>query len=221
MSPADPCGRFAWLLYEKALTFEGGTVPAFVSKPFIMFVWVRKSGIFRLKLLLSLLPDCNDSAMCYQVRICQRLGVNLVSTPFSDKDYYLNIRKAITAGYFMQVAHLERQGTYLTVKDQQVVHLHPSTCLDHKPEWWVQGSIGYLLKGTASWACSDVVLGKVQRFSPVCIFLSSHPKSMVEPGADVMTVLAFPLDGLSLGYFVMRSNLMILCCVGIVRQDQK
>ena len=58
-----------------------------------------------------------------------------MSTPFSDKDYYINIRKAITAGYFMQVAHLERQGTYLTVKDQQVVHLHPSTCLDHKPEW--------------------------------------------------------------------------------------
>lgn len=35
----------------------------------------------------------------------------------------------------LQVAHLERQGNYLTVKDHQVVHLHPSTCLDHKPEW--------------------------------------------------------------------------------------
>ena len=34
-----------------------------------------------------------------------------------------------------QVAHLERNGQYLTVKDNQVVHLHPSTCLDHKPEW--------------------------------------------------------------------------------------
>jgi hypothetical protein len=37
--------------------------------------------------------------------------------------------------HVLQVAHLERQGTYLTVKDNQVVHLHPSTCLDHKPEW--------------------------------------------------------------------------------------
>ncbi len=37
----------------------------------------------------------------------------------------------------LQVAHLARQGQYLTVKDNQVVHLHPSTCLDHKPEWWV------------------------------------------------------------------------------------
>jgi pre-mRNA-splicing factor ATP-dependent RNA helicase DHX15/PRP43 len=35
----------------------------------------------------------------------------------------------------LQVSHLERQGNYLTAKDNQVVHLHPSTCLDHKPEW--------------------------------------------------------------------------------------
>lgn len=34
-----------------------------------------------------------------------------------------------------QVAHLERTGHYLTAKDNQVVYLHPSTCLDHKPEW--------------------------------------------------------------------------------------
>ena len=62
----------------------------------------------------------------------------------------------------MQIGHLERSGHYLTVKDNQVyitplpmnttvmlsanvntgictllqvVQLHPSTCLDHKPEW--------------------------------------------------------------------------------------
>lgn len=35
----------------------------------------------------------------------------------------------------LQVAHLERTGHYLTVKDNQVVQLHPSTVLDHKPEW--------------------------------------------------------------------------------------
>jgi len=35
----------------------------------------------------------------------------------------------------LQVAHLERGGNYLTVKDNQAVYLHPSTCLDHKPEW--------------------------------------------------------------------------------------
>lgn len=124
------------------------------------------------------------------------MNLKLVSTPFESKEYYLNIRKAVTAGFFMQVghsrlpvprvaacadsppqrcleispgvdsllpsdpyslrvplshvalgcpyvcghccvqvAHLQRQGQYMTVKDNQVVHLHPSTCLDHKPEW--------------------------------------------------------------------------------------
>jgi hypothetical protein len=131
---------------------------------------------------------------CLQTRICTRLQVRLVSTDFASKEYYTNIRKALVAGYFMQVgrcwarwalhavgwvlhfrkacsarkwlprhthhpsqmhrllapsfspsllcpalppqvAHLERTGHYLTAKDNQVVYLHPSTCLDHKPEW--------------------------------------------------------------------------------------
>ncbi len=37
-----------------------------------------------------------------QVRVCTRMGVNLVSTDFKSRDYYSNIRKAITSGYFMQ-----------------------------------------------------------------------------------------------------------------------
>lgn len=76
-----------------------------------------------------------DSVRTQLARICQRLNVKLVSTPFEDRSYYTNIRKALVAGFFMQVAHLERQGTYLTVKDNQTVHLHPSTCLGQKPEW--------------------------------------------------------------------------------------
>lgn len=35
----------------------------------------------------------------------------------------------------MQIAHLEKTGHYLTIKDNQSVQLHPSTVLDHKPEW--------------------------------------------------------------------------------------
>ena len=38
-----------------------------------------------------------------QVRIATRLGTRLVSTDFNSREYYTNIRKAITAGYFMQV----------------------------------------------------------------------------------------------------------------------
>ena len=70
-----------------------------------------------------------------QLRVATRVGTQLVSTDFNSRDYYTNIRKAITSGYFMQIAHLERTGHYLTVKDNQMVYLHPSTCLDHKPEW--------------------------------------------------------------------------------------
>lgn len=95
----------------------------------------------------------NDSKWCYEnfinqrslkaadnirtqlARIMKKFDLPLVSTEFTSKDYYLNIRKALVSGFFMQVAHLEKTGHYLTVKDNQVVALHPSTCLDHKPEW--------------------------------------------------------------------------------------
>ena len=68
-------------------------------------------------------------------RIMQRFSLPLNSPAFASRDYYLLIRRALTMGFFMQVAHLERTGHYLTVKDNQVVALHPSTSLDHKPEW--------------------------------------------------------------------------------------
>ncbi|KAI3739138.1 hypothetical protein L2E82_29533 [Cichorium intybus] len=68
-------------------------------------------------------------------RIMARFNLKFCSTDFNSRDYYTNIRKAMLAGFFMQVAHLERTGYYLTVKDNQVVNLHPSCCLDHKPEW--------------------------------------------------------------------------------------
>ncbi|XP_026333641.1 putative pre-mRNA-splicing factor ATP-dependent RNA helicase PRP1, partial [Hyposmocoma kahamanoa] len=68
-------------------------------------------------------------------RIMDRFNLKRTSTEFTSKDYYINIRKALVNGFFMQVAHLERTGHYLTVKDNQTVQLHPSTCLDHKPDW--------------------------------------------------------------------------------------
>lgn len=44
-----------------------------------------------------------DEIITGQVRIATRLGTPLVSSDFKSRDYYPNIRKAITAGYFMQV----------------------------------------------------------------------------------------------------------------------
>jgi len=76
-----------------------------------------------------------DNVRTQLSRIMDRFNLKRTSTEFTSRDYYLNIRKALVSGFFMQAAHLERTGHYLTVKDNQVVQLHPSTCLDHKPEW--------------------------------------------------------------------------------------
>ncbi|TVU41410.1 hypothetical protein EJB05_14925, partial [Eragrostis curvula] len=69
------------------------------------------------------------------VRIMNRLNLKMCSPYFSDNAYYVSIRKALLAGYFMQVAHLEQTGHYLTVKDNLVFRLHPSNGMDDKPEW--------------------------------------------------------------------------------------
>ncbi|KAK8810499.1 hypothetical protein WA158_007074 [Blastocystis sp. Blastoise] len=53
----------------------------------------------------------------------------------SDPHYFVNIRKALTSGFFMQIAHLGNTHGYLTVKDQQAVFLHPSTVIGYKPTW--------------------------------------------------------------------------------------
>ncbi|PVU95435.1 hypothetical protein BB559_002756 [Furculomyces boomerangus] len=78
-----------------------------------------------------------DNVRSQLERIMKRVNVPLISTDFNSPNYYSNIRQALTNGYFMQVGHLERSGHYLTVKDNQVVLLHPSTVLDRKPEWVV------------------------------------------------------------------------------------
>ena len=56
-------------------------------------------------------------------RIMDRFNLKRTSTDFTSKDYYLNIRKALCSGFFMHVAHLERTGHYLTIKDNQIVQV--------------------------------------------------------------------------------------------------
>lgn len=66
----------------------------------------------------------------------ERFDLDLVSTSFDDKKYYTQIRQVIAASFFMQVAHREgEKNSYLTIKDNQVVSLHPSCGLDTNPEW--------------------------------------------------------------------------------------
>ncbi|KAL1967927.1 hypothetical protein VTN77DRAFT_2344 [Rasamsonia byssochlamydoides] len=78
-----------------------------------------------------------DNVRQQLLRIMEREEIELVSTPFEDKKYYENIRKALVAGFFMQVAKKDSQGKsmYTTVKDNQHVLLHPSTVLGYDAEW--------------------------------------------------------------------------------------
>ena len=77
-----------------------------------------------------------DNVRAQLKRVMERNDLDTMSTPFEDPTYYTNIRRALTCGFFMQVAK-KVQGAkhYVTVKDQQVVSLHPSTVLETLPEW--------------------------------------------------------------------------------------
>ena len=79
-----------------------------------------------------------DNVRMQLKRIMESREIELLSTPFEDKKYYENIRRALVAGFFMQVAKREASGkTYTTVKDEQSVLLHPSTVLSVDAEWVV------------------------------------------------------------------------------------
>jgi len=77
-----------------------------------------------------------DNVRAQLKRIMETHGLELVSTPFEDKNYYTNIRRALLAGFFMQVAMKESSGKlYRTVKDDQAVLIHPSTVLRTEFDW--------------------------------------------------------------------------------------
>jgi pre-mRNA-splicing factor ATP-dependent RNA helicase DHX15/PRP43 len=69
--------------------------------------------------------------------IMKKLDVPLVSSDARGDGSFAvtNIRQALTAGMFMQTAYRQRDGQYLTVKDNQVVSIHPSSVVISKPEW--------------------------------------------------------------------------------------
>lgn len=64
--------------------------------------------------------------------------IELNSTDFNDKHYWENIKKALAAGFFMQVAKKKsgsNKNNYLTIKDNQDVLIHPSSVLNFDNEW--------------------------------------------------------------------------------------
>mmetsp|Transcript_17810 Transcript_17810/g.20587 ORF Transcript_17810/g.20587 Transcript_17810/m.20587 type:complete len:689 (-) Transcript_17810:3-2069(-) len=78
-----------------------------------------------------------DNVRKQLIGIMRKLELPLVSTdPRGTGNYdYSAIRMALTAGMFMQVAYKQKQGNYLTVKDNQIVYIHPSSVIDSKPDW--------------------------------------------------------------------------------------
>lgn len=76
-----------------------------------------------------------DNVRLQLQRLCEVHEIELMSTKFEDKNYYTNIRRALVAGFFMQVAKKENNKTYVTVKDPQSVIIHPSSVLQTDSEW--------------------------------------------------------------------------------------
>ncbi|CAH3030876.1 unnamed protein product [Porites evermanni] len=115
-----------------------------------------------------------DNVRQQLARIMDRFNLARRSTDFNSRDYYLNIRKALVAGFFMQVAHLERSGHYLTVKDNQVVQLHPSTCLDHKPEWVLYNEFVLTTKNYIR-TCTDIKADWLVKIAPQYYDMRNFP----------------------------------------------
>ncbi|KAG8699070.1 DEAH-box ATP-dependent RNA helicase prp43 [Ceratobasidium sp. 423] len=67
-------------------------------------------------------------------RSMERFDLDLVGLS-DQRKLYLQVRQALVCGFFMQVAHKGEKNQYVTVKDHQVVGLHPSCGLDSTPEW--------------------------------------------------------------------------------------
>lgn len=70
--------------------------------------------------------------------IMRRLDIPLVTCKGANGSFDTNaIRMALTNAMYMQTAYLQRAGNYLTVKDNQIVYLHPGSSIDSKPQWVV------------------------------------------------------------------------------------
>jgi pre-mRNA-splicing factor ATP-dependent RNA helicase DHX15/PRP43 len=69
--------------------------------------------------------------------IMKRLDAPIISSDIKGDGSYSSsdIRKALTAGMFMQTAYRQRSGEYLTIKDNQLVYIHPGSVVNSRPEW--------------------------------------------------------------------------------------
>lgn len=78
--------------------------------------------------------------------LCERVEIDQTVSNFEDID---SILKAITAGFFYNVARLGRTGDYQTVKQKKVVYIHPSSVLakdEEPPPWLVYFELAFTTK---------------------------------------------------------------------------
>jgi hypothetical protein len=115
-------------------------------------------------------------------RTMERFDLDLVSIDHTHKDYFKNIRMAVTTGYFMQVAHKGREKGVYTTRDGQLVGLHPSCGLEDNPEWVLYNEVRSILlrESTSSLSYSDslasILLAEPESFIFSLLVRIDHPK---------------------------------------------
>lgn len=69
--------------------------------------------------------------------VMKRLDVPIISSDIRGDGSFAStdIRKALTAGMYMQTAFRQSTGEYTTIKDNQLVSIHPSSVVNSRPEW--------------------------------------------------------------------------------------
>lgn len=73
--------------------------------------------------------------------------------PSNNSLYSTMVRKSILAGYFTQVAHLQKSGNYMVVRDNQVVAIHPGSLFNAKPTFVIYHELVLTTKNFIRTAC--------------------------------------------------------------------
>jgi pre-mRNA-splicing factor ATP-dependent RNA helicase DHX15/PRP43 len=86
----------------------------------------------------------NDRALMHAVNIrrqlelmMQRMGLRICSPGRRAPDRWIRLRRCVLEGFFSQTAFWMRRRDYLTIRDEQLVGLHPSSVIRHRPSWVV------------------------------------------------------------------------------------
>lgn len=125
-----------------------------------------------------------DNVRNQLARIMERNELELVSTSFEDKNYYTNIRKALCAGFFMQVAKKGQSGkAYVTVKDNQDVFIHPSTVLQQDNEWLIYNEFVLTTKNYIR-TVTHVKAEWLLEIAPIYYDISTFPKGPIRTALE-------------------------------------